>query len=80
MRRYLTSVLLLNGNQEKTNVVNDPNPIPYVVAYVETILSEFTGFSRIITKSQESTVVVQNRTPGALYMLPPGPLKVKLTQ
>lgn len=25
-------------------------------------------------------MVVQNRTPGALYVLPPGPLKIKLTQ
>ncbi len=24
--------------------------------------------------------MIQNRTPGAMYVLPPGPLKIKLTQ
>ena len=46
----------------------------------ETIFSDFSGFSRIITKSQDSTLVIQNRTPGALYVLPPGPLRIKLNQ
>jgi hypothetical protein len=46
---------------------------------IETFFQDFTGFTRIITKSQDSTVVIQNRTPGALYVLPPGPLKIKLT-
>jgi hypothetical protein len=50
------------------------------LTYIETITENFTGFSRIITKTQESTLVIQNRTPPALHILPPGYLKLKLSQ
>lgn len=46
----------------------------------KTYLEDFDGFSRIITKTNSATLVLQNKTPASLYILPPGPLKVKLTQ
>ena len=46
----------------------------------DTILADFDGFSRIITKSHKATLVLQNKSPASLYVLPPGPLKIKLTQ
>ncbi len=42
------------------------------------MLADFSDFSRIITKTQESTLVIQNRTPAAMHVLPPGYLKLKL--
>lgn len=46
----------------------------------KTILENFEGFSRIITKSNEASLVLQNKSPPSLFVLPPGPLKIKLTQ
>ncbi len=44
----------------------------------ETLFKNFDGFSRIITKTNEAALVLQNKAPPAIYILPPGPLKVKL--
>ena len=46
----------------------------------KTILKDFDGFQRIITKSNEAALVVQNKAPPALYVLPPGHLKIRFTQ
>eukprot|EP01016_Furgasonia_blochmanni_P002011 TRINITY_DN107_c0_g1_i3.p1 TRINITY_DN107_c0_g1~~TRINITY_DN107_c0_g1_i3.p1 ORF type:complete len:223 (+),score=73.14 TRINITY_DN107_c0_g1_i3:66-734(+) len=43
-----------------------------------TFFENFDGFQRVITKSNESALVIQNKSPPALYVLPPGHLKVKL--
>lgn len=55
-------------------------PIVKNIQYLETIFNKFTGFSRIITRTQEEALIVQNRMPGAIYVLPPGRIRVKLTQ
>ncbi|EGR34765.1 hypothetical protein IMG5_002370 [Ichthyophthirius multifiliis] len=44
------------------------------------VLVNFDGFSRIQAKTNEAALCVQNKTPASLYVLPPGPLKIKLTQ
>jgi hypothetical protein len=44
-----------------------------------TILKNFDGFSRILTKSNEAALIIQNKTPPACYVLPPGHLRVKFT-
>ena len=41
------------------------------------LVKDFTDFSRLLTKTQESVLVVQNRTPAAMHILPPGYLKVR---
>ncbi len=46
----------------------------------KTILKDFDGFQRLITKTNEASLVIQNKSPPALYILPPGHLKLKLTQ
>lgn len=43
-----------------------------------TIVQDFTGFSRIVTKDLSSVVVIQNKMPPAVHVLPPGFLKLKL--
>lgn len=55
-------------------------PYSILTLDLDTVLKDFDGFSRIITKSNEAALVIQNRTPPAMYVLPPGPLKVRLTQ
>ena len=78
--RSQTSLLLLQRGQEKADGTHLEDSLQYTLANSETVFADFSGFTRIITKSQDSTLVVQNRTPGALYVLPPGPLKIKLNQ
>ena len=46
----------------------------------KTFLKDFDGFSRIITKTNEASLVIQNKSPPALYVLPPGNLKIKFIQ
>ncbi len=77
---YRSAFLFANVVKKKQMELTLRTPYRNCYSYPETFFSDFTGFSRIITKSQDSTVVIQNRTPGALYVLPPGPLKIKLTQ
>ena len=43
-----------------------------------TIVQDFSGFSKIITKDLSSVVVIQNRSPAALHVLPPGFLRLRL--
>lgn len=43
-----------------------------------TILDKFEGFQRVLTKTNEAALIIQNRTPPSVYVLPPGHLKVKL--
>ena len=45
-----------------------------------TIVENFDGFSRITAKTNEAVLSVQNRSPPATYVLPPGYLKVKFTE
>jgi hypothetical protein len=47
-------------------------------AHTGTIVQDFTGFSKIITKDLSSVVVIQNRSPAALHVLPPGFLRLRL--
>ena len=41
-----------------------------------TIVENFDGFSRVLTKTNEAMLSIQNRSPAATYVLPPGHLKV----
>ena len=41
-------------------------------------LHKFDGFSRIITKTNEAALIIQNKAPSSLYVLPPGHIKIKL--
>ena len=42
-----------------------------------TIIENLTNFKRIITKTTEAILIIQNRMPPALHILPPGYLKIK---
>lgn len=44
-----------------------------------TLFENFDGFSRVLTKTNEAALIIQNRTPASLHILPPGLMKVKLT-
>ena len=44
----------------------------------KTIFDKFDGFSRIITKTNEAALIIQNKAPSSLYVLPPGHIKIKL--
>lgn len=44
----------------------------------KTIVSDFSDFQRVITKTTEAYLVVQNRMPAAVHVLPPGSLKVRM--
>jgi len=44
----------------------------------KTLLSNFTDFQRVITKTTEAYLVVQNRMPAAVHVLPPGSLKIRM--
>jgi hypothetical protein len=46
----------------------------------KTYFENFDGFSRILTKTNEAALIIQNRSPPSLYVLPPGVIKIKLTQ
>ena len=43
----------------------------------KTFVENFSGFSRIVTRTSEATIVVQNKMPPSIHMLPPGTLKLK---
>lgn len=44
-----------------------------------TLFENFDGFSRVITTTNEAALIIQNRAPPALHILPPGVIKVKMT-
>lgn len=48
--------------------------------YLETLLSNFDGFHRVITKTPDGALIIQNRSPPALHILPPGAIRVRLTR
>lgn len=43
----------------------------------KTFLSKYTDFQRVITKTNEAVLVVQNKMPAAVHMLPPGKITVR---
>ena len=43
----------------------------------KTYLDGFSGFSRLVTRTTDAALVVQNRMPAAVHVLPPGTLKVR---
>ena len=43
----------------------------------KTLLEKYTDFKRVITKTNEGVLNIQNRSPPALYVLPPGLLRIK---
>lgn len=43
------------------------------------LYENYEGFSRVLTRTSEAALVIQNRTPPAMYVLPPGLLKIKLS-
>ena len=45
-----------------------------------TIVENFDGFSRVTAKTNEAVLSIQNRSPAATYVLPPGMLKIKFTE
>ena len=63
-----------------TNVQRKPRMELTLRTPYKTVLKDFDGFSRIITKSNEAALVVQNKAPPALYVLPPGYLRIKFNQ
>lgn len=46
----------------------------------KTFMQDYDGVHRLLTKTNESALVVQNRFPPSAFVLPPGHLKVKFTQ
>ncbi len=46
----------------------------------KTYLQGFEGFSRIVARTSEGTLVIQSKQPPAAYVLLPGSLKVLLTE
>lgn len=66
--------------QQRRNSWNSPSALLTVRQERElgTIVQDFSGFSKIITKDLSSVVVIQNRSPAALHVLPPGFLKLRL--
>lgn len=71
-----TSLLLFG--QEETNWADSSHTLSYFPSNQGTIVQDFSGFSKIITKDLSSVVVIQNKTPAAVHVLPPGFLKLKL--
>ena len=69
---------LLLLSQKETDRTHPQDSLPYLPQHAGTIVQDFSGFSKIITKDLNSVVVIQNRTPSALHVLPPGFLKLKL--
>ncbi len=43
----------------------------------KTFFKDFEGFSRVIAKTNEAALIVQNKSPASLYVLPPGYLFFK---
>lgn len=43
----------------------------------KTLCSKLTDFQRIITKTNEAVLVISNKMPAALHILPPGSLMVR---
>ena len=69
---------LLLLRQKEADGVDPPHPLQYCSIHPETTVEDFAGWSRLITKNLDSILVIQNRNPGALHVLPPGFLKLKL--
>ena len=44
----------------------------------KTILESFADFQRVVTRTAEAYLIVQNRMPPAVHVLPPGFLKVRM--
>jgi len=77
-QEYALTARLLLLSQEETNRTHPPHSLPYYLPHPETIVQDFSAFSKIITKDLNSVVVIQNRSPPALHVLPPGFIKLKL--
>lgn len=45
-----------------------------------TIVANFDGFSRVTARTNEAVLSIQNKSPAATYVLPPGLLKIKFTE
>ncbi len=43
----------------------------------KTVCSKLSDFQRIITKTNEAVLVISNKMPAALHILPPGSLMVR---
>lgn len=65
-------------SQKKTNRTHFKNSLQYQLYHIGTIVQDFSGFSKLITKDLSSVIVLQNRSPSALHILPPGFIKLKL--
>ena len=46
----------------------------------QTIIESFSGFQNLSAKTTDSVLLVQNRMPPALHLLPPGKLTVKVLE
>lgn len=46
----------------------------------KTILKDFDGVQRAITKTNEAALVIQNKFPPSAYVIPPGHLRLKFSQ
>jgi len=66
LKRSLQSTQLFNFSAKKAKMELTLRT-PY-----KTYFEKFEGFSRIIAKTNEAALVVQNRSPAAMYVLPPG--------
>lgn len=76
--RTLQPTQLLLFSKEEAAGTHPPHSLPYAKRELGTIVQDFSGFSKIITKDLSSVVVIQNRSPAALHVLPPGFLKLRL--
>jgi hypothetical protein len=65
-KKFFSTQVTKNANMELTIRT------PY-----KTLCSKLTDFQRIITKTNEAVLVISNKMPAALHMLPPGSLLVR---
>ncbi len=63
--------------KHSSNVVKKPRMELTIRTPYKTYLKSFAGFQNLLTKTTTSVLLVQNRMPPALHLLPPGRIQVK---
>ena len=62
---------------KKFSLVKKPKMEINIRTPYKTFVKDFNGFSRLVTRTTESALVVQNRMPAAVHILPPGVIKLR---
>lgn len=62
------------------NYVKKPKMELTIRTPYRTLIKDNANFTKLLTKTNIATLVVQNRMPPSIYILPAGELKVKLTE